>query len=104
MSSPSQTLQSSSQFEPILVTALSEYKRKTGNVLLDQWLAKKLQSCNSVHAILDVIRHQAEAFEEFRDGDKRLMKWIGPSVDILYTISATLKPLSLLILYALHLT
>jgi hypothetical protein len=36
-----------------------------------------------------IIQHQAEAFDKFGSNDKKLMKWIGPSVHILYTISAT---------------
>ena len=90
MSSSSQTLVLSSQFKSILDAALSEYKTKTGNDLVDNSLAKELQSCESVEAVLDIFQRQAMAFDNFRDGDKRLMKWIGPSVDVLYAISATL--------------
>ncbi|KAH9049248.1 hypothetical protein EDB83DRAFT_1404755 [Lactarius deliciosus] len=90
MSSPSETPESSLQFKLILDAALSEYKRTTGNDLLDNWLAKELQGCESVEAVLDIITHQAEAFDKFRGGDKRLMKWIDSSVNVLYTISATL--------------
>jgi hypothetical protein len=90
MSSSSQTLESSSHFKSILDAALSEYKSKTGNDLTNNLLAKELQACESAEAVLDIIQREANAFDEFRDGDKRLMKWIGPSVDVLYTISATL--------------
>jgi len=90
MSSPSQTPAPSSQFESILGAALIKYKKKTGNDLLDNWLAKELQSCDSAEAVLDIIQGQAEVFDKFRNGDNKLMKWIGSSVNILYTISATL--------------
>ncbi|SRR6266702_3097291 len=90
MSSSFQTPASSSQFESILDAALNEYKKKTGNDLLDNWLAKELQSCDSVEAVLGIIQGQAEAFDKFRIGDKKLMKWVGSSVHVLYTISATL--------------
>ena len=90
MSSPSQMSVSSLQFESILSTALNEFKNKTGDDLLNNWLAKELESCDSVEAVLDIIQHQAEAFDKFRGGDKRLMKWIGSSVEVLYKISATL--------------
>jgi hypothetical protein len=90
MSSSSQTLVSSSQFQAILDAALSEYKTKTGNDLTDNPLAKELKSCGSSEAVLDIIQRQAKAFDKFRDGDKWLMKWIGPSVDVLFTISSTL--------------
>ena len=86
----SQTLESSSHFKLILDTALSEYKLKTGNDLKDSSIAKELQGCESADAVLDVIQREARAFDKFKNGDKALMKWIGPSVDVLYTISATL--------------
>ena len=78
------------QFKAILDAALSEYKTKTGIDLTDNPLAKELQSCESAEAVLDIIQRQAKAFDKFRDGDKWLMKWIGPSVDVLFTISSTL--------------
>ncbi|KAH9177260.1 hypothetical protein EDB89DRAFT_2240059, partial [Lactarius sanguifluus] len=90
MSSPSRTPASSSQFKPILDAALSEFKQKTGKDLLDDWFAKELQSCDSVEAILDIIQGQAEAFDKFKNGGSKLMKWIGSSVHVLYTISAAL--------------
>jgi hypothetical protein len=90
MSSSPQIPESSSHFKSILDAALSEYKTKTGNDLTNSSLAKELQGCESSEAVLDIIQCEAKAFDKFRDGDKRLMKWIGPSVDVLYTISATL--------------
>jgi hypothetical protein len=65
-------------------------KKKTGSDLTNNSLAKELQGCESSEAILDIIQREAKAFDKFRDGDNRLMKWIGPSVGVLYTISATL--------------
>ena len=90
MSSSSQTLVLPSQFKSILDAALSEYKAQTGNDLMNNLLTKELQCCESVEAVLDIFQRQAKAFDSFRDGDRRLMKWIGPSVDVLYAISATL--------------
>ncbi|KAH9027759.1 hypothetical protein EDB84DRAFT_300040 [Lactarius hengduanensis] len=93
-SSLGQTSTPSSDFKSILDAALShalsEYKKTTGKQLLDHPLATQMKQCDSVDAILAVLRGQAEAFQQFRDGDHRLMKWISPVVDILYTFSATL--------------
>ena len=81
MSSQSQILASSSQFESIPETASREYEKKTGNGLLDHWLSEEIQSCgcDSVEAVLDIRQDQTETvtFDTFRNGDKRLMKWIG---------------------------
>jgi hypothetical protein len=75
-----------------LSRALSHYKDKTasGNGLLDHPLAIEMHRCDSVDAIKAVFQGQAEAFQQFRDGDQRLMRWITRVVDVLYTVSETL--------------
>ena len=73
-----------------LSRALCEYKKKTGKPLLEHPLATELQQCDSVDFIKAVFQGQAEAFQQFRDGDKRLMKWINPLVDVLSTFSDTI--------------
>ncbi|KAI9432724.1 hypothetical protein H4582DRAFT_2132053, partial [Lactarius indigo] len=87
-STPGQT--APSNFKSILDEALSEYKKKTGKELLDHPLAAEVQRCDSVDAILAIIQGRAKAFQQFRDGDQRLMKWISPVVHVLLTFSATL--------------
>ncbi|KAI9432713.1 hypothetical protein H4582DRAFT_2132050 [Lactarius indigo] len=89
-----QTPTPSSDLKSILDAALSEYKKETGSQLIDHPLAIELQRCDSVDAVLAIIRHQAETFQQFRDGDQRLMKWISPVVDVLYTFSETLGGVS----------
>ncbi|KAH9177933.1 hypothetical protein EDB89DRAFT_2239684 [Lactarius sanguifluus] len=81
----------SSDFRSILDAALSEYKKKTGKELLDHPLATELRQCDSVDVILAIFQGQAEAFQQFRDGDQMLMKWISPMVDVLFTFSGTLS-------------
>src|SRR6266702_1281737 len=90
MSSSSKTSASSSDFISILDAALSEYNKKTGKDLLDQPLATDLGCCASVDDILTMLQHHANAFEQFRRGDHRLMKWIGSSVRVLDAFSETL--------------
>ena len=90
MSSLSQKAVPPLQFKSIFDAALTEYKKMTGNDLLDNWLTKELQSCDSVEAVVDIIQQQADAFDNFRGCDDRLMKWIGSTVHVVYTISATL--------------
>jgi len=71
----------------ILDAALREFKNKTGKDLVNDWIAKEIQSCQSVDDVLGIIQDQAKAFDKFRWG---LMKWINISVEILYKISGTL--------------
>ena len=84
----SQTAAPSSIFKSMLDAALAEYKKKTGDDLLAHWLALEVQTCQSVDAVLDVLREQAKAFD--RSGDQKLMKWIDPLVHVLYTFSDAL--------------
>jgi hypothetical protein len=87
----STTDQTSSDFKSIidaaLSEALSEYKKKTGKDLFDHQVATELQQCDSADAIKAIFQDQAEAFQQFRDGDKRLTKWIMPVVDVLHKCS-----------------
>ncbi|KAH9033729.1 hypothetical protein EDB83DRAFT_1830797 [Lactarius deliciosus] len=88
MSSPSQTAAPSSIFKSMLDAALAEYQKKTGDDLLAHWLASELQTCESVDGVLNILRDQANAFEQ--SGDQKLMKWIDPLVHVLYTFSGAL--------------
>jgi hypothetical protein len=74
----------------ILDAALSEYTKKTGGGLLEHPLAEEVKRCDSIGAISAILRGQAREFQQFRDGDHRLMKWINPMVDVLSTFSETL--------------
>ena len=93
-STSSQTSTPSSDFKSILDSglnrALSDYKNKTGKSLFDHPLTTELQRCDSAASIKAVFQVQAEAFQQFRDGDKRLTKWINPVVDVLSTLSHTI--------------
>ena len=88
LSGPSQTAAASSNFKSMLDVALAEYQRKTGDDLQAHWLATEVQTCESVDAVLDILRDQSKAFE--RSDDQRLMKWVDPLVHVLYTFSGAL--------------
>ena len=90
MSSPAQIPGSSSQFNQILEASLAKYQKKTGKSILSHPLAVELQRCTSVDAILPILQGQAEAFEQFKGGDRRLMRGIRISVDVLSVLSDTL--------------
>jgi hypothetical protein len=72
----------------MLDAALAEYQKKTGKDLLAHQLADEVKTCESVDAVLNILRDQAKAFE--RSGDQRLMEWIDPLVHVLYTFSGAL--------------
>ena len=79
-----------SDLNSILDAALSEYKKTTGAGLLEHPLAKEVKKCDSIRAISAILQDQAREFQQFKDGNQRIMKWIDPMVDALSTFSETL--------------
>ena len=89
MSSTSDTISTTSNFQAIFDVALNYYAKKTGKDLcdLDHPLASKLDSCDSPDSILNIFEEQAREFDEFRKGDTKLFKWLKPIVKVLHTLS-----------------
>ena len=84
------TSTSRSNFVSIFNAALEIYKQKTKNDLASHPLLPSLQSCDSPEAILTVLREQIPAFNQLRNGEDGLTKWITPTVNVLYAFSVTL--------------
>jgi hypothetical protein len=92
MSHASPTASSStSNFQSIFNASLQEYDNRTKNKLLDHPLATKLQSCDSPTAVLSVLQDLIQQFDQRRTSDERLKAWLNPTVNVLYSFSATLS-------------
>ena len=79
MSQPS----SSSTFQALFDAALQDYKDKTGNTLTDHPVAKQLETCDSVNSITAILQEQARSCRELRENDRKLMKALNSSVNVL---------------------
>ena len=88
-STPGHSSAPPSDFKSILDEALRKYEKKAGKPLFDDPLADKLQRCNSIDTLKAIFQSQAKALQP-KDGDKRLMKWIDPTVDVLCRFSDSL--------------
>ena len=77
-----------SNFASILEAAAKEYEKLTKKDLRP--FAAQFDKCDSPRAVLDIFRDQAQAFEEYRKSDDALMKWLDPTVNVLFTLSTTL--------------
>ncbi|KAH9015126.1 ankyrin repeat-containing domain protein [Lactarius deliciosus] len=86
----STSLQVTSNFQPILDSALKEYKKKTGKELITHSLAEEITSCDSPEAILTVLQGKANGLSQSQSSDERLTKWLTPTVNVLNTLSVTL--------------
>jgi hypothetical protein len=80
-----------SNFQLIINNALDSYKKRTKNDLLAHPLAAKLQSCNTPSAILTVLQQQIQGLDQSRSGDDRWTRWLDPTVNVLFALSATLE-------------
>ena len=72
----------------ILDVALTEYTKNDD--LISHPLAKELQRCDSVDAILSILQHQANTLEQLRDRNRGLTKWVSSLVNVLCSISVIL--------------
>ncbi|KAH9985036.1 hypothetical protein BJV74DRAFT_952202 [Russula compacta] len=81
---------SATNFTAIFNAASAEYRRVTRKRLDSHPLADKLDTCDNPEDISNLPQTQAQAFSKFREGDEILMKWLTPTVNILFTLSDTL--------------
>jgi hypothetical protein len=87
MSSPSDIASTPSTFETLFNAALEKYTEQTGQNIRDYPLASKIDSCKSPDSILEIFQEQARAFDEFRNGNSQLFKWLKPVVKVLHALS-----------------
>src|SRR5260221_13403460 len=84
MSSSINTTTPASNFEALFDAALTKYTKRTGKGLSDHPLTAMLDRCSSPDDVLAIFEEQAKAFDEFRNGDPKLIKWLRPIVDGLH--------------------
>ena len=78
---------SSSFFQDLFNDALQNYQNQTGTKLIGHPLTKKLESCDSADSIIAILQEQAQIFRKVRGDDRKVMKSVKYSVNILYTLS-----------------
>ena len=85
----SSTTISSSNFH-LITKAFADYADHTGIDISHNPFANKLQCCDSANDILDLLQETANRFEEYRDGNRRVIDWLSPVVHVLHTFSGIL--------------
>ena len=81
---------STTNFTAIFDAASNEYKTLTKQDLETHPFSAAFENSNSPDSVINVFRKQAQAFDKFRKGDDKLMAWLTPIVNILFTFSGTL--------------
>ena len=79
-----------STFQSIFDAAVKEYQKKTRRDLRTHPLAAEFNHCNSPNAILDIFQKQADALDQAGKSNQTLVKWLSPTIHLLYTFSATI--------------
>jgi hypothetical protein len=90
MSQTASVAPSSPNFRSVFNAALEAYDKVTKSKLLSHPLATQLQSCDTPADILSVLQDLVSQFDQNRSGDERLRNWLDPTVNVLFTFSATL--------------
>jgi hypothetical protein len=80
----SSTSQISSSNHRLILDTLEDYARQTGIDLTKNPFTYQFQNCVSPRAILDLLEERAMAFKEYRDGNRNLIKWLNPIVQVLH--------------------
>ena len=82
----------SPNFQLMFHNALKVYERRTKNLndLVAHPLSAQLQACDSPAAILAVLHQQVQRLNQSRTTDERWTRWLDPTVNVLYTLSAAL--------------
>ena len=90
MSAFPSTSTSHSNFASIFNAALQKYNRNTNQDLAKHPLLPRLQSCQSPDAILAILREQTPESSQSQSSDGGLTRWVTPTVNVMYSFSATL--------------
>ncbi|KAH8987441.1 hypothetical protein EDB92DRAFT_1817908 [Lactarius akahatsu] len=53
-------------------------------------LADALRRCDSPNAVLELLQDKAHAFKDYRDGDRTLINWLKPVVQVVHGFSGVL--------------
>ena len=86
MSSTGQSTPSPSNFQ-LIVNALADYAEQTEIDLAKNPFSEKVKFSNSPEAILELLQ---EAFKQYREGNRRLIRCLSPAVEALHALSGIL--------------
>jgi hypothetical protein len=87
----------------LITDALADYAKITGIDLSKNPFAAALEQSNSPEAILQLLQGREEAFQEYRDGNRRLISCLSPAVKVLQAFSGILGEAVSLVSHTCHL-
>jgi len=89
MSSAQQAI-SSTENVKLVIDALADYAKQTGEDLSSNPFADKFQQSNSPEDILQLLEEREKAFKDYREDNRRLINCLKPAVKVLHAFSGIL--------------
>jgi hypothetical protein len=77
-------------FQAILAKALADYWGQIGVDLDKHPFANELRGRDSPDEVLKLLEDKAKAFKVYRDGNRKLINWLTPVVQVVHTLSGVL--------------
>ena len=74
----------------LIVDAFDDYGRQVGVDLTKNPLADALQACDSPKAVLELLQAKAQGFKDYRDGNRALINWLHPVVQVVHGFSGVI--------------
>ena len=76
-----------SSFQVIFDRALTDYQEQMGVQLDKNPFANELRRGDSLDNVLKLFEAKANAFKAYRDGNRKLISWLSPVVQVIHTLS-----------------
>ena len=77
-------------FQAILDKALADYHKQIGIELNKHPFANELRGRDSPDDVLKLLEDKAKAFKAYRDGNRKLIDWLRPVVQVVHTLSGVI--------------
>jgi hypothetical protein len=78
-------------FQAILDKALADYSEQLGVEPNKHPFVNELQGRDSPDDVLKLLEDKAKAFKVYRDGNRKLINWLSPVVQVIHTLSGVLS-------------
>ena len=77
-------------FQEILDKAITDYRREIGVAISNHPFIHELQGRDSPDDVLKLLEEKANAFKVYRDGNRKLINWLSPVVQVIHVLSGVL--------------
>src|ERR1700733_7320120 len=87
----------------LITDALLDYAKITGIDLSKNPFAAAIERANSPEAILELLQEREKAFKDYREGNRRIISYLSPAVNVIQAFSGVLGEAVSLVSHACHL-